>query len=186
MAAPLSRVILGYKRQPRQTKALFWVIVGAIALLSVPSIIRQNQVSQLHQARLYFSQPPSGLTPGLIFPVEVRVQTTGTAINAVSSFVEFNPAELEVINMTTENSFCTFYLDNSFDNIKGTVTVSCGVPNPGFVGDSTVVHINMRAKVAGSATVKLGPGSQVLANDGRGSNVTQDITNLTLDIKQLF
>jgi hypothetical protein len=186
MASLLSRIILGYKRQPRHSKALFWVIVGAIILLVVPSAIRQSQVHNLHQARLYFSQPANGLTPGLIFPIEVRVQTTGTAINAVSSYVEFNPADLEVINMTTENSFCTFYLDNSFDNIKGKVSVSCGLPNPGFVGDSVIVHLNMRAKIAGSTAIKLTPESQVLANDGQGSNVTQDTATLTLDIKQLF
>lgn len=185
MKDSLSRIILGYRRQPTKIKALFWLIILTLAIFLVPSFLRQKQVIN-HPARLYFSEPQAGLTPGLIFPVEVRIQTTGSSINAVSAYLNYSPANLEVVNMTTENSFCTFYLDNSFDNIRGKVAVSCGVPNPGFVGDSLVVRINMRAKTVGSTEVTIDPTSQILANDGKGTDILKDPTNLTLNIQQLL
>lgn len=180
------RVLVGYRRQPVRTKAIFWIICATVLLLVVPNALRQERVNNLHQARLYFSQPQDSVIPGQLFSVEVRVQTTGSATNAVTADVLYDPNALEVVNMTTENSFCTFYLDNTFDNIKGKVMVSCGLPNPGFVGDSVIVHMNMRAKVAGSTTIKLGPDSAVLANDGRGTNIAQDLADLSIDIKSFL
>lgn len=183
----LERLILSYQRQPARTKAVVWVAILGLLVLLVPQAIRQRQISQLSEARVYFATPQSSVIPGEPFPVEIRVQTDGTPINAVSAVVRYAPNTLEVVHMTTEKSFCTFYLDNRFDNIKGEVVVSCGVANPGFQGDSVVVRLTMRAKAVGTTTITLDQKeSQVLANDGKGTNITDELPSLPLTIKQLF
>jgi hypothetical protein len=177
--------ILFYKRQARRTKAILWVCVLVIGIIIVPSAIRQHQIGAAHPARIYFSEPQKGLSPGQIFPVDIRLQTTGTPVNAVSAGITFNTRIMEVVNMTTENSFCTFYLDNTFDNIKGEVRVSCGLPSPGFLGDSIVARVNMRAKTVGNAEIGFDKQyTQVLANDGKGTNVTQELPSLELTFNQ--
>jgi hypothetical protein len=183
----IEKLILNYQKQSLRTKSLFWVIVGACVILLIPSALQQRRISQLHQARVYFATPGIGIVPGQMFPVEIRVQTNGTPINAVSTHVNYNPAFLEVVNMTTEKSFCTFYLDNAFDNIKGEVKVSCGLPSPGFQGDSIVLRMNMRAKASGSTNVTMDESrSMVLANDGKGSNIASDLPSLTLTVQPLL
>lgn len=184
---PLERAILAYRRQSNRTKAFFWVIVGAVIILITPAAIRQHQISVLRDARMYFSGPTGKVIPGQTFDIEVRLQTKGTPTNAVSAALRFNPAYLEVQAMTTEKSFCTFYLDNAFDNIKGEVNISCGVPNPGFLGDSVVAHLSLRAKLAGETKITLDPNeSRVLANDGRGSDITQDLPSLSIAVQPLL
>lgn len=183
----LERVIHGYRNQPMRSKAAIWISLLVILLLTLPAAIRQHQISRLAEGRMYFATPQTGITPGQVFPVEVRVQTSGTPINAVSAVVQYNPAFLQVVNMTTENSFCVYYLDNTFDNIKGEVKVSCGVSSPGFQGDSIVVHLNMRAKAAGDTTVRLNKAeSRVLANDGKGTDITDELPQLDLTVKQVL
>ncbi|HSI20502.1 MAG TPA: cohesin domain-containing protein [Verrucomicrobiae bacterium] len=183
----LHRTLLGYKRQGNRSKALLWTILGVLILLALPVAIRKQQIDTLKQSRMYFLPPTTDIIPGEVFPVEVRIQTNGTPVNAVSAHVQFKSQFLEVVNMTTEKSFCTFYLDNSFDNIKGEVNVSCGIPNPGFLGDTVVVRMNMRAKAVGSTTVTLDPErSQVLANDGKGTNIAQELPDLPLTVKPIL
>ncbi len=183
----IERLVIGYKRQPARNKATVWGVILVIVLLLAPGILRQNQASNLRPGRIYFSEPKNTITPGLIFPIEIRVQTSGTAINAVSTLVKYDPLSLEVVSMTTADSFCVYYLNNSFDNIKGEISISCGLPNPGFQGDSIVVHLDMRAKVAGSTTIKFDQSqTEVLANDGHGNNIVHDLPTLPLTIKQLL
>jgi hypothetical protein len=98
----------------------------------------------------------------------------------------YNPLYLEVIAMTTEKSFCTFYLDNSFNNQKGMVKVSCGMPNPGFLGDALAVRLTVRGRTPGTPAIMADPASvKLLANDGKGSNIVTSTPQILLNIKQL-
>lgn len=182
----IHHVVIGHKNLSLRIKALVWITLGAIVFFGVPATIRYEQNGELQKARLYFSVPGGTIATGQTFAVEARLQTNGTAVNAVTAHITYSPLFLTVTNITTENSFCTFYLENSFDTIKGEVNVSCGVPNPGFLGDSVVVHMTVQAKVAGSTEFSFGPNTEVLANDGHGSNVTQSLHSLPITITQLF
>lgn len=159
----------------------------ALALiLIVPATIREVQRTHLKPAELYFVEPFTQYVAGQSFPVELRVRTNGTAINAIGFTLVFNPAYLEVENMTTDKSFCTLYTENSFSNDKGTVRLSCGTPRPGFQGDSLAVRLTMRARIAGSSAVLLDPSkTMILANDGKGSNIVESVPKLMLSVQQL-
>lgn len=183
----IERGVIGYTHLPVRTKGAIWIAFLTVLFLLIPAALREREASRLDKARIYFNSTRPTVSAGTDFPVELRLQTTGTAINAVSAYVRFNPQVLQVIQMTTEKSFCTFYLDNTFDNIKGEVNLSCGLANPGFQGDSVIVHLTMRARVVGSASITLDKDrSRVLANDGRGSDVTDSLPALSFNIQQLL
>jgi len=159
-----------------------FLIVGA---LSIPGFVRETASSQIHQAELYFLDAPT-VAIGQDFPVELRIKTNGTNINAMGFTIIYNPLYLQVTSMTTDNSFCTFYLDNSYDNQKGQVKLSCGAPNPGFRGDSLAVHLTMRGSIAGNPSVIVDPTTTLLlANDAKGSNIVKSSPKLSLNIQQL-
>jgi hypothetical protein len=181
------RIILGYRRQSQRSRALFWLVILLLLILIVPNALQYRPGVGANRARLYFPAVPQKLAVGEAFSVELRLQTTGTAINAVGTIIRFNPLYLQVVNTTTEKSFCSFYLDNTFDNIKGEIKISCGTSQPGFQGDSVVIHVNMRPKLAGDTQITTqAENTNVLANDGKGTNILQKSPNLDLTIGQLF
>ncbi len=175
-----------YRKLSVRNRALLWVVVLVIGVIILPPVI-DKEIHRNQSVKMYFTVPNTTVSVGETFPLELRVQTGGQAINAVGSIIHFNPLYLEVVSMTTDKSFCSFYLDNTFDTIKGEVKVTCGTPSPGFTGDSLVVHLNMRAKILGTTTVSVDPANtNALANDGKGTNILGTHPDLELTINQFL
>lgn len=166
-----SRSVRAFKRLPKRVRLGVWLGIGLVALLAYPAVLSKNQFFK-GDATFYYVPPPNSFIVGQTVPLELWVRTGKQKVNAVSALIRFNPAQAEVVNMTTVKSFCTFYPKNNFNNQQGTIQVSCGTPNPGFSGESLLIHLNIRAKTAGSITFDLDDDhSKVLANDGKGSNI---------------
>ncbi|MFA4890657.1 MAG: cohesin domain-containing protein, partial [Candidatus Paceibacterota bacterium] len=124
------------------------------------------------QATLFVS-PSSGVYKvGDIFSVLVNVNSGGQAINAASVQMSFDNAKLEVTEVGFSRSIFNIWTEEpTFSNAAGSVRLSGGLPNPGFVGASgAILRVNFKAKTTGQASVVLTSGS-VLANDGNGTNI---------------
>ncbi len=120
---------------------------------------------------------------GKRFSMKVELDTKGHFINAVQSSIEYDPRVLEVVSTNTEKSFCKFYPENTFDNTKGKINLSCGSPYPGFRGKNTVQTIEFLAKAIKTTEIKIGSDSMVLANDGKGTNLLDSFEQTTVKIK---
>lgn len=112
--------------------------------------------------------------------VAIQVFTGGEAINAVSAVVRYDPKALKVLDIFTENSLCdpSFFLEKEIDQEKGKATIVCGIPNPGFsepVG--TVAELLVQPLATGGASLEFTEETQVLANDGLGTNVLRAVTD---------
>ena len=161
------------------------LITGAV-LISGPNKVTNLLSRSGKTADFYFLSPPSGVNVGTEFTAELHLNTKGNAINTVGINLTFNPEMFAISNMTTEQSFCSFYADNVFDNIRGEVHISCGTPNPGFTGDSEVVQIKFRSRTVGTSDIRMLSTSQVLANDGKGTNLLHSYPAFTIHSKQLL
>jgi hypothetical protein len=171
-----------FKKQP----AVFvFVLLLLAATIIFPTVLLIDPTNTNH-AEFYFVDIPHIMNVGQIIPVELHLRTGSEAINAVGSEIDFNPKVLEVVTITTEQSFCTLYTENTFDNIKGTVKVSCGNPNPGFTGDSTIVKVTFRARSSNTTKLTLNSNtSQILANDGKGTNLVHSFPSLEIKVSAL-
>jgi hypothetical protein len=163
-------------------------IVGII-LLAIPFFVSQEAlVHGPERAQLYFQDPPSAIPVGQTETLQLRVKTLARAANAVGVSIRYNPNILDIVSMTTAQSFCTFYTENSFDTIKGEIDVDCGVPNPGFSGDSVLLVLQVRGKNLGSTPftfASIGPsGTSVLANDGKATEMLTRLPKFTLSVTQ--
>ena len=124
---------------------------------------------------------------GQSFVVKAQLSAPNMNINAAQIRLEYNPHFLEIIKMTTEKSFCSFYAENNFDNNKGVVNLACGTPNPGFRGDSTLLELTFRSRLVGDQSIKFTPGeANILANDGKGTNILKKTDDLNINIVQSF
>jgi hypothetical protein len=111
-----------------------------------------------------------------IFPMKIEIAGIQTPVNVVQADLGFDPTKLEVVDVTTDGSFASIFLQKEHDNHLGYVRLTGGIPNPGFsdkVGVFGTVYF--RGISAGLAEVKFLDSSLVLANDGKGTNVLKDL-----------
>jgi hypothetical protein len=106
--------------------------------------------------------------------VAVNVSPGGESINAAQIDITYDPAKARVENLITENSLCAqnMFLEKSIDNQRGEVRVSCLLPSPGFSGRiGNVVTLALRSIQDGDLALHFATDTEVLANDGLGTNV---------------
>lgn len=162
------------------------VITGiSFLILLLPFIIARDQRIVSGSADLYFSNPPENIPVGQTATLELRLHTVTNATNAIGLVMNYDPKILDLVKLTTDQSFCSFYTENSFDTIKGEVRLSCGTPSPGFTGDSVLLDLSFRGKEVGSTTLHFdNKQTMVLANDGKGTNILSTPPHLTLNVIQ--
>lgn len=178
-------VLAWWKSRRKRQRLGVYAIITALVVLSAPSVIQRATGTLPRTAELYFIESDKSYITGQTFPVELRVRTGETAINSMGFVITFDPSRIEVQRMTTDQSFCTLFTENIFDNQRGLIKVSCGRPTPGFTGDSLAVRVTFRAKLPGILNLEIDQSSTLLlANDGKGSNISKESPTLKLNIQQ--
>ena len=104
-------------------------------------------------------------------------------INAVSGTILFPKNLVEVISVSKANTIVNFWVSEpSFSNAQGSVSFEGIITNPGFTGTSgKIIKISLKAKQKGTSPITLSNAS-VLANDGNGTNVLENIGQISLII----
>ncbi len=120
---------------------------------------------------------------GKTFTVQIELDSMGTFVNAIQSYLEFDPRVLQISDVDTSQSFCKFYPENNFNNEKGIVKLSCGSPYPGFRGKNIVQKIDFTTKAIRTTELKLQKDSMVLANDGKGTNLLKELPTVSIKVK---
>lgn len=110
-----------------------------------------------------------------IFPMKIEITGIKSAVNVIQADITFDPDILEVIDISTKESFATIFVQKDVNNSLGYVRLTGGVPNPGYTKENgTFGTVFFKTKSAGLVTVSFLPTSLVLANDGRGTNVLKE------------
>ncbi len=138
-------------------------------------------------AVLYLAPISESRQVGETFDLAVRVDSSNQAINAVSGVLNFSQNNLEVANISKAGSVLSLWVDGPiFNNDKGEIRFSGGLPSPGFQGTAgTILHIIFKAKSAGVGSIIWKKGV-VLANDGSGTNIVSDLQGTDFGIEKAF
>jgi len=159
---------------------LYWVILLLLALtafLSVSLIIffqRRATPLILGKKKGNGSFTIEGVREAAVnipFKMQFIANSDKMPVNAVSLSASFDTNKLTVLNVDTSKSFCQFYPENKFNNSKGQIIISCGAPSPGFTGKNTIAEITFIAKSQGETSVTVSEESQILLNDGKGTDI---------------
>lgn len=105
--------------------------------------------------------------------VSVQLSSGGESINAIRVHMQFNQHIVSVDKLDTSGTLCEkgVVLDSVIDNANGTILFSCVIPG-GYQGPGGVlVRALLRPVSTGDASLSFMPDSEVLANDGLGTNV---------------
>ncbi|HXS15191.1 MAG TPA: cohesin domain-containing protein [Candidatus Saccharimonadales bacterium] len=117
---------------------------------------------------------------GEIFPLKILINNIKNPINAVQVDLGFNPAKVEVVGVSTQDSFAKIFIQKTIDNTSGYVRLTGGIPNPGWAGTNGLFEtIYLKAKSSGLVTITYLPSSLVLANDGSGTNVLKYLPSIS-------
>ena len=120
-----------------------------------------------------FVIPPKGQHKlGEIFPMKIEVNNIKNSINAIQADLEFDPNKIEVVNISTKNSFANIFIQKDINNTEGYVRLTGGLPNPGWSeAHGLFGTVYFKAKQPGFVTIAYLSTSLVLANDGHGTNI---------------
>src|SRR6185437_8354598 len=62
-------------------------------------------------------------------------------------YLGFNPAKVEVVGVSTQDSFAKIFIQKTIDNTSGYVRLTGGIPNPGWAGTNGLFEtIYLKAK----------------------------------------
>ncbi len=137
--------------------------------------------SDFAQAANFSISPSSGTyTIGSTFDVSVLVDTKGQEINALQMQLSFPADKLQLVSPSAGSSIIEIYTTPPrFNNNTGTVEIIGGIPNGINVSSGLVSKLTFRVKSVGQASLRFTGESQVLLNDGRGTNVLENTFGAT-------
>jgi hypothetical protein len=129
------------------------------------------------QKTVSFIIPPKGqYRLGEIFPMKIEIAGIKTPINAIQADLSFDPQKLQVVDISTNDSFANIFIQKEINNEVGYARLTGGLPNPGFASDHGLFGtIFFQGKDPGVVEIEFLPSSMVLANDGRGTNVLKEL-----------
>jgi len=124
-------------------------------------------------ASLYLSPQTGTFFVGSTFDISIFVNTGGNNVNAVKVDLKFDQRKLQIASPSAGRSFIAVWISQpTFSNIKGKASFQGGVPSPGINTSSGLVStITFRAIQPGEAIVSILDSSQVLLDDGKGTNI---------------
>lgn len=140
-------------------------------------------VSHVDAATLRLSPASATTSVGKSIKVRVVVGSDGASINGVSGVLSYTPETLTLSSISKSGSVLNLWAtEPKFSNAAGTVSFE-GVSLSGFSGsDGTVVTLTFVGKAEGTGSIKVTPSSEVLANDGKGTNLltSEGIATITV------
>lgn len=150
-------------------KIIAVLIIGLVLFSATAFAVNKNG------ATLFLLPDSYSYFVGEVFSVSVKLHTGGVAVNAAEAFLEFPAEEIEVKEISFENSIFNVWPGEPFySNEEGFVSFSGGLLTPGFNGSAgTILTMFFEVKKEGQAAVNFSQG-RVLADDGLGTNVLEN------------
>ncbi|MCC7289660.1 hypothetical protein IT417_00170 [bacterium] len=157
------------------------LLVFMVTVLSVAVVFIERQVIEslglikVPKTVSFVIPDKSQYKIGEIFPMKIEISGVKTPINAVQADLAFDPEKIEVVDITTSESFANVFIQKEINNETGYSRLTGGLPHPGFDKESGVFGtVYFKSKSAGLTQVKFLPTSMVLANDGKGTNIIKE------------
>lgn len=149
-------------------------IIYIISMLLIVAIVvfvlwRQNKVKE---AEIILKIPKNVRVEEEI-DIPINIDTANQNINAAEVYLRFDPADLEVLSVSKDNSFFSLWIKDqpAFSNERGEISFAGGLPNPGFSGRGQIGSIKVKTKRKGSILIEFDQKSRTLLSDGLGTEI---------------
>lgn len=155
---------------------ILFFFVLANKLEEVPVLDLREPVYPIYNSKMVLVPESGTFTLPYEQRVSIQIVTGGEPINAAHAEVLYDPSKVRVVEILTTSSFCDegFILEKSIDNVKGRVSVQCGVVGGFSKRIATVADLVLQPLGSGGFTLEFGDDTQVLAHDGLGTDVLRE------------
>ncbi|TXH02465.1 MAG: hypothetical protein E6R05_04090 [Candidatus Moraniibacteriota bacterium] len=165
-------------------------LIVLLTLISIPIVyleyrllISLKKPAEIAQVAQFMIPRKSQYLVGEVFPLKIELMNIPTSINVVQADLSFDPRHIEVVDITTDSTFASFFVQKEYDNTKGYLRISGGTPNPGYRQPTALLATAyFKGKAPGAIELKYLESSLVLANDGQGTNLLNDFPTIPLII----
>lgn len=165
-------------------------LIILITIISIPLVFLEYKLInnltrpvEIAQVAQFMIPTKSQFPVGEIFPLKIELMNIPSAINVAQADLSFDPKIVEVIDLTTDGSFASFFVQKEFNNTQGYARVTGGIPNPGYrMPTGLLATLYLKGKIPGAIELKYLPSSLVLANDGTGTNLLADFPTIPIII----
>jgi hypothetical protein len=137
-----------------------------------------------HGATMHIASSEDSYKLKETFSLGIFLSSAGQAANAVSATISF-PDSIEISSISKTNLISFWIKEPSFSNEEGTITFEGVIFNPGFIGTSEeIVTLEVKPKKEGETSLEFLSG-YILANDGKGSDITTSLIGTTFGIEKV-
>lgn len=159
--------------QPQKTGWFGAFCEISIAAAFIFSLLFLSPANAEAAASLYVQPAGGTFTLDGTFTVSLYVNTGGQAVNAIEANLKFPSDKLQIVSPTTGRSLIQVWVAQpTYSNVDGTLKFQGTIPTPGINTDAGLIStVTFRVKNIGTAYVNILDSSQVLLNDGLGTNI---------------
>lgn len=161
------------------------VCFAALVFLSAIALVKIQDSGRIRLQRIPYAlynstiklDPDFGIyNLGAEQHVSVVVDTGDEQINVVQAKLKFDPSLVSVVSIDQGTSSCKYLIEKMIDNKEGTVTLACAIVDTDPLRKSiSIADVTLQPLRAGSAAILFdNQETQVLANDGLGTNVLRE------------
>ena len=164
---------------------LLFFLVGPIGLLGSTLY---SSPPRTDGASLFLTPSSGSYKSGDPFTLEVRLNTHGEKVVALTAHLSYDQSRLQVMNIDTSGSALSIKAE---EVVSGNlIKISRGQPTPGVTGSNILVgKVVFKAKASGKAHadfVLISPGkgpSRIILDDGKGTDILKAVSGGRYSIK---
>ncbi len=201
-----------YEEMPEgQKRSKFAIAIMVLVLLAMPvgvflTLRSQNVNSRADtsvstvvtaETSMKLVSPQSSVNNQAIFPVDVVIRSDQQSTNLFSAHLNFPTDKLEVLAIAsnsadltdqTKQYIATKWIEASYNNESGTVSLVAGVPSPGFQSDGKVqttpvlATVFFKTRSTGSANIDF-QGDNLMLGTDNATNVLTKPQNLVMEVR---
>jgi len=159
----------------------FFVLLFVLPLIARADVLdgRVTNENVVHDAQIILSLDSYDASSSLGI-LNISVDPGSQSMNASGVVLDFATSSIAINGILTGNSFCTFFLENNFNNTTGELRLSGMKPYPGEEATSLLGQIIFEKKDTGTSTISILGESVVLANNGFATNVLATTSDIVL------
>lgn len=153
----------------------FSVFLLFISVVSA-QVINVDANKLLPRTEVSFSPRSGSFVEGSLFQVPIFINTKGRSINGIDVRINFDKDRLSIVNPTGGKSIIGVWIEPPvYDNTNGTASYVGVVPDGITTNAGLIGTITFKARATGQAVVSVSNRSEVLLNDGLGTETVVDL-----------
>lgn len=147
-------------------------LLPPVAVVSAQTSNTVDVQTLIQKATVSFSPKAGSFTQGSPFEVPIMIDTHGKSVNAVELYIQFDPRKLTIVDPVGRQSVVGVWIEPpTYSNSLGTLKLVGTIPGGITTSAGLIAKITFKGIAPGESRVTFLKKSQVLANDGLGSDV---------------